>query len=172
MTDVRARGLRSYISEPRRGRRNWKRNRDAPPPTYANRWRIRGRRGKRLWRQRGEQVERGFAHMLVTGGLRRVPVRGPEEIRKRLLIQAAAFNLGLLIRQRYGVGTPRGRQDLVAVRAVLARPAGSAIWRFFRSFGRFTGLWGPIPGFSGRRIRLELKFFPISALAPLFHPAL
>ena len=93
MKDVRARGLRSYISEPRRGRRNWKRNRDAQQPTYANRRRIRGRRGKRLLRQRGEKVERGFAHMLVTGGLRRVHVRGQEEIRKRLLIQAAAFRV-------------------------------------------------------------------------------
>ena len=69
MTGVRDRGLRSYVSEPDRGRRNWKRNRDAQKPTYANRRRIRGDRGKRLLRQRGEKLERGFSHMLVTGGL-------------------------------------------------------------------------------------------------------
>ena len=48
----------------------------------------------------------------MTGGLRRVHVRGREEIRKRILIQAAAFNLGLLMRKRYGFGTPRGLQGL------------------------------------------------------------
>ncbi len=72
MTGVQSRGLRSYVSEPDRGRRSWKRNRDAQKPTYDNRRRIRGNRGKGLLRQRGEKVERGFAHMLVTGGLRRV----------------------------------------------------------------------------------------------------
>ena len=82
MTGVQDRGLRSYVSEPNRGRRSWKRNRDAQKPTYANRRRIRGNRGKRLLRQRGEKVERGFAHLLLTGGLRRVHVRRQEEIRK------------------------------------------------------------------------------------------
>ena len=110
--------------------------------------------------------------MLVTGGLRRVHVRGQEEIRKRLLIQAAAFNLGLLMRQRYGIGTPRGLQGLAAARAVLSRHAGSAISRFFCSFCLHMGLFGAILGFSGRRIRLGPKIFPISALVPLFHPAL
>ena len=110
MTGVQDRGLRSYVSEPNRGRRKWKRNRDAQKPTYDNRRRIQGNRGKELLRQRGEKVERGFAHLLVTGGLRRVHVRGREEIRKRILIQAAAFNLGLLMRKRYGFGTPRGLQ--------------------------------------------------------------
>ena len=47
-------------------------------------------------------------------GLRRVHVRGQEEIRKRILIQAAAFNLGLLMRKRFGAGTPRGLQGLAA----------------------------------------------------------
>ncbi len=89
MTGVQDRGLRSYVSEPNRGRRKWKRNRDAQKPTYDNR-----PRGKELLRQRGEKVERGFAHLLVTGGLRRVHVRGREEIRKRILIQAAASTSG------------------------------------------------------------------------------
>lgn len=108
MTGMRERGLRSYVSEPDRGRRNWKRNRDAQKATCANRRRIRGNRGKRLLRRRGEKLERGFAHMLETGGLRRVHVRGREEIRKQILIQAAAFNLGLLMRSLYGIGIPRG----------------------------------------------------------------
>ena len=46
MTGMKERKLRSYVSEPDRGRRSWKRNRDAQQPTCANRRRIRGNRGK------------------------------------------------------------------------------------------------------------------------------
>ena len=44
-------GLRGYLSETDRGRRNWKgKNRKYQGPVYANRRRIRGRRGRRLQR--------------------------------------------------------------------------------------------------------------------------
>ena len=82
---------------------------------------------ERPLRQRGEKLERGFAHMLVTGGLRRVHVRGQEEIRKRVLIHAAAFNLGLLMRKRFGVGTPRGLRGLAAAHAALACRVSTAV---------------------------------------------
>ncbi len=36
---------------------------------YGNRRRIRGVRGKRLQRQRGEKIERNFAHQFDTGGM-------------------------------------------------------------------------------------------------------
>ena len=52
MTGVKERKLRSYVSEPKRGRRKWKGKRDAQKATCANRRRIRGNRGKRLLRQR------------------------------------------------------------------------------------------------------------------------
>ena len=71
---------------------------------YGNRRRIRGDRGRRLQRRRGELVERPFAHQYETGGLRRVWVRGHENVRKRVLIQAAGCNLGLLLRRLTGVG--------------------------------------------------------------------
>lgn len=45
-------GMRSYISEPDRGRRNWKDNPEARDAVYRNRRRIRGARGRRLMRQR------------------------------------------------------------------------------------------------------------------------
>ena len=79
MTQLKARGLRSHVSEPNRGRRNWRRDPAAQQPTYANRRRVRGARGKRLLRQRGEKLERVFAHLLETGGMRRCHVRGQEE---------------------------------------------------------------------------------------------
>ena len=77
------RGLRGYVSEPNRSRRSWKRHPEARQPTYANRRRIRGNRGKRLLRRRGETLERACAHLLQTSGLRRVHVRGQDNIRKR-----------------------------------------------------------------------------------------
>ena len=58
MTRVAERGLRSYVSEPNRGRRKWKGKRDAQKATYDNRGRIRGERGERLLRKRGEKLER------------------------------------------------------------------------------------------------------------------
>ena len=64
-------------------------------------------------RRRGELVERPFAHQYETGGLRRVWVRGHEQVRKRVLIQAAGCNLGLLLRRLIGVGTPRSLQGQV-----------------------------------------------------------
>ena len=48
-------GLRSYSSEPDRGRRHWKGKADARDAVYTNRRRIRGARGQRLLRQRGER---------------------------------------------------------------------------------------------------------------------
>jgi transposase len=48
MVDLEAVGVRSYISEPDRGRRRWKDNPDARNAVYCNRRRIRGARGKRL----------------------------------------------------------------------------------------------------------------------------
>jgi transposase len=110
------RGLRSYFSEPDRGRRNWKDDAiDAQRAVYANRRRIRGERGRRLHRMRGERIERSFAHLYETGGMRRTHLRGHTNIRKRLLIHAAGFNLSLVMRALVGVGTPRGLQGVVRI---------------------------------------------------------
>src|SRR6266571_4866294 len=49
-----------------------------------------------------------------TGALRRLYVRGKENVQKRLLLQAAACNLALLLRTMIGAGTPRALQDVVA----------------------------------------------------------
>ena len=108
--DLEAVGVRSYISEPDRGRRIWKENPEARDAVYRNRRRIRGSRGLRLLRLRGERLERPFAHLYETGGMRRVYLRGHTNIRKRLLIHTGGCNLGLLMRTLYGVGTPRSLQ--------------------------------------------------------------
>lgn len=103
-------GLRAYVSEPDRGRRRWRGNEAGKAAVYANRRRIRGRRSKRLHRLRGERVERSFAHAYETGGLRRMHLRGHQNIIKRVLIHIGALNLGILLRKLFGVGTPRGLQ--------------------------------------------------------------
>ena len=50
MVDLDAVGLRSYVSEPRRGKRRWRGDRQGQEAVYANRRRIRGERGQRLLR--------------------------------------------------------------------------------------------------------------------------
>ena len=130
MADVKALGLRSYISEPDRGRRCWKQRQAARDAVYANRRRIRGERGRRLLRCREELLERSFAHVCETGGMRRVHLRGHPNIRKRLLVHVAGCNLGLLLRHLIGVGTPRSLQGRAAA---LFR----ALFRQFRDCGAF-----------------------------------
>jgi transposase len=131
MVDLEAVGIRSYISEPDRGRRDWSKEPEAQAPVYRNRRRMRGQRGRRLMRQRGERIERSFAHLYDTGGMRRTHLRGHQNILKRLLIHAGGFNLGLLLRSILGVGTPRGLQGRrAAVLALVSILIGVARHRF------------------------------------------
>ena len=108
LLDLDEMGIRSYISEPRRGRRRWKGKPAEQQAVYANRRRIRGKRGKELIRRRGEKIERPFAHALEHGGMRRTHLRGHENILKRLLVHIAGLNLGIVMRSLFGVGSPKG----------------------------------------------------------------
>jgi transposase len=107
-------GVRTYISEPDRGRRQWKDKPEAQAAVYANRRRICGERGKALLRRRGELLERSFAHAYETGGMRRVHLRGRQNVLKRVLIHVGALNLSLVMRTLWGKGTPRGWQGYSA----------------------------------------------------------
>jgi transposase len=121
LADCEQAGWRTYIPERKRHpRHRWQ---DKPPAHEAafraNRRRVRGARSKRLQRLRSEFVERTFAHLCETGGARRSWLCGLAKISKRYLMQAAAHNLGLLMRKLFGMGTPRGLQ----------RPrSGLALW--------------------------------------------
>jgi transposase len=103
-------GLRSYIAEPKRPRRKWRGRIAEQKATYGNHRRMKGARGKRFSRWRCEKVERSMAHSYETGGLRRLHLRGHANILKRVLIHEAGFNLGLVMRKRFGQGKPRGLQ--------------------------------------------------------------
>jgi transposase len=114
MTDLEEMDIRSYVSEPNRGRRHWSDEPHARDAVYANRRRIRGTRGKRLMRRRGELLERSFAHNYETGAMRRTHLRHHDNIAKRLLVHVGGFNLGLVMRRLTGFGKPRRLQGLLA----------------------------------------------------------
>lgn len=121
LVDLRASNIRSHVSEPDRGRRRWKDKAEAKAAVHANRRRLRSPRGQRLQKRRAEVVERSFAHVYDTGGMRRLHLRGRGNILKRLLIHVAAFNLSLLMRQALGAGTPRGfAASLRVLKTILA----------------------------------------------------
>ena len=107
LLDLEEMNIRSYASEPDRGRQKWDGQLDARDAVYANRQRIKGERGKRLLRSRGEKLERTFAHCYETGAMRHLYLRGRENIAKRVLIHVAGFNIGLMMRVKYGLRKPR-----------------------------------------------------------------
>jgi len=123
VADLEEMEIRSYVSEPDRGRRRWKDKTREQRAVYANRRRIKGERGKRLLRKRGELLERPFAHCYETGAMRRTHLRGHKNILKRLLIHAGAGNLALLMRRLHRAGTPRGMAGLAALVAGAAEAA-------------------------------------------------
>jgi transposase len=137
--------VRTYIAEPERGERNWNGKAAEKEAVYANRRRVRGEHGKGLQRRRGEKVERNFAHQFDTGGMDRLWVRGLENVHKKLLIQAAACNLALLMRSIYGTGKPKAAHDQV-------RQAVSAMLAFIRAVEAF---WQPPCVYSGYRMRIR-----------------
>ena len=112
--DLHAVDCRSYIPEPERGRRNWEGKQDEQKQVYANRRRVQGARSKRLQRKRSELTERSMAHLYETGGMRRLHLKGRNNILKRLLVHAGGFNLALIMRKLVGVGKPRRLQGVCA----------------------------------------------------------
>jgi len=135
--------VRSYIAEPDRGLRNWDGRQIEKQAVYGNRRRIQGPRGKRLQRQRGERIERNFAHQFDTGGLDRLYVRGLDNVHKKLLIQAAACNLALLMRSMYGSGKPRAAHEGVI----------ELVFAFLALLKAFDELWTPQSANPGDRER-------------------
>jgi len=139
MTDFVELEIRSYVSEPDRDNRDWEDKHAERDAVYANRRRIRGDRGKRLLRKRGELIERSFAHVLETGGMRRVHLRGRINVLKRMLLQVGGFNLSLVMRKLIGRGTPRGLQGLfsgVFSSLVMLWAIVSNVWRHAAGCGR------------------------------------
>jgi transposase len=132
LVDLAALDLRTFIAEPDRGRRKWTNKAAARDAVYANRRRIRATRGLDLLRRRSERLERPNAHLYETGGMRRTHLRGHTNILKRLFVHVGGFNLGLFMRTRFGIGTPRSLQgrlaaDVALLVALWTHVAG--VWR-------------------------------------------
>ena len=156
LTDLAEREIRSYVPEPEHGKRHWLGKAEEQRRVYANRRRVREDRSKRLQKLRGELCERSFAHCYETGAMRRMYVRGVDNVFKRVLVQAAAFNIGLLLRTLSGWGKPRQAQGrlnrlqslLFAVLAVLDTYCAVSGW-----LGRFgSQLFPEISTIPGRRV--------------------
>ncbi len=110
-------GITTYIPERKSPkRRKWNGNDKGCRAFHANRRRCKSEYGKWLIRQRAAIVERVFAHLMVTGGLRRIHLHGRENVQKRYLAHVFAYNLSVLMRAVSGMGSPRsprGRKTLL-----------------------------------------------------------
>jgi transposase len=95
---------------------------------YNNRARLKSTVARQAFKLRAEKVERSFAFILDIGGLRRTWLRGAGNVEKRYLIQVAAHNLGLVIRHRFGAGTPRQAAALFWLVSDECQGRGLAIW--------------------------------------------
>src|SRR5215475_3658231 len=141
---LREAGVRSYVSVPKQPRRKWSHKAAEQAAVYANQRRAAGERGKQLLRRRGEFLERPFAHLYETGGLRRMHVRGRSNVAKRVLLQAVAFNLALILRSLMKAGSPRSLAD--------------------QRIGFFCALWGLMAVF------LRFSACPAGQLSPISRP--
>lgn len=146
--------FRTYISEPESGRQSWIDQEAERDAVYANRRRVRGDRGKRLLRKRGELLERPSAHLYETGGLRRVHVRGHKNVLKQLLVHAGAFNLGLWMRTLFGIGTPRGLQGRVVALSAVLSTLWSLVYAAIASIGTQIRPAEPIRRLANASLRL------------------
>ena len=105
-----AAGQEAHIPEPQRAERDFTGKPTVKRAVEGNRERVGSAEGKQLQKLRTEKVERSMAHMYETGAMRRLHLRGRENILKRLLVHASAYNLGVLMRSVTGIGTPRTLQ--------------------------------------------------------------
>lgn len=100
-------GIRTIICDPIHNRRVDKLQAKEQRAVRGARRSVRSKSGKELLRRRGMHIERGFAHILDAGGMRRTTLRGWENLNKRFKLAAAFYNLSQLMRKLFGFGTPK-----------------------------------------------------------------
>ena len=85
--------------------------------------------------------------------MRRCTLRGTVNILKRLLVHVAAYNLGLVMRSLFGLGTPRGLQGRLraAMSALLGR-----LCALLELWGRLCRPWA-LQSASRRELRRSLR---------------
>ena len=144
-------GVRTVIADPQAGRRRQDLPAEDRKALHRAARATASASGKALLRKRGEHLERGFSHVLDHGGLRRTTLRGCDNLTKRHLVAALSFNLSLLLRTIFGVGT--AKQWLAGAAAALL----VALWALWRLFDAF---------FTSRHRRMNR---PASDPTPSFH---
>ena len=100
-------GMKTVISDPLRNRRVDKLDVEQQAVVQGAKSSASSDGGKALLRRRGMHIERSFAHILDSGGMRRATLRGQHNLNKRYKIAAAAYNLSQLMRHLFGIGTPK-----------------------------------------------------------------
>ena len=121
--------IKTVIGDPVRNRRMDKLQPDEQRAVKAAERSTHSNYGKALLRKRGQHLERGFAHILDCGGMRRATLRGLHNLQKRFKLAAAFYNLSQLMRKLCGVGTPKQW-------AAMGRSAAGAFLN-----GLVIGLW-------------------------------
>ena len=133
-----AAGVDSYVAVPEGPERTWKGKQEQRRRYAENEKRAGSERGKQLSKLRTEKAERSMAHMYETGEMRRLWLRGLDNVSKRVLIHASGHNLGVLTRELTGTGTPRSLQGQGrGLRLALFAALRAAISRLL---GRFPGI--------------------------------
>lgn len=154
---IQSRGIKTVISDPITNRRLNKLEAGLQAVVRRARCAVRAKYGKALLRRRGMHLERSFAHLLDSGGMRRATLRGQENLDKRYKIAAASYNLSQLLRHLWGMGTPKQA----------AAQASQALLRLAFEWDR---LWASIGGAFGRQLRLlcdlSFLFFASSLNSP------
>jgi transposase len=125
-----AEGIRTVISDPVKNRKVENLDKEDARVVRNAKRSASSKSGKALLRRRGMHLERSFAHILDAGGARRTTLRGLVNLNKRFKVSAAIYNVSQLMRELFGVGTPK---QLVAI--------GKALFLVCRAiFGVMCGL--------------------------------
>ncbi len=107
ITDIQSLGITTVIPDKELNRNKDKLSDEVASAVELAQSAVTSKNGKALLKKRGMHVERSFAHVLDCGGERRTTLKGIKKNRKRYLIATACYNLSLLMRTIFGVGTPK-----------------------------------------------------------------
>jgi len=151
---IQAFGIKTVISDPLSNRRVDKLGGSQRAVVRRARRTVKSGYGKALLRRRGMHIERSFAHILDSGGMRRATLRGQTNLDKRYKIATATYNLSQLMRHLFRIGTPKQ-----AAARVLRRLLRLLVARL----RRLSSLW-----VAPRRLMLIIYKLPAS----FFHIAL
>jgi hypothetical protein len=169
-------GIRTVISDPVKNRDVDKLSPGAAKAVRAAKRSVRSGSGKQLLKQRGQHLERSFAHVLDAGGARRTTLRGLENLNKRFKVSAAIYNLSQLMRAIWGVGTPKqwaaGVKPLVLVLFRLFVAGWSKlVIATQRGIAGFRGHWEHARMQLVCSVKYMVAFFPASKFSILkfFH---